>query len=54
MAAGDSTSRRGCLITPTKGIAPDRSLLALGVQIALQLDQPRTVSQGLVAVAAVA
>ncbi|MQY18071.1 ABC-three component system middle component 6 [Nocardia macrotermitis] len=33
------------MITPTKGIAPDRSLLAVGAQIAMQLDQPRTVSQ---------
>lgn len=33
------------MIVPTKGIAPDRSLLAVGAQIAMQLDQPRTVSQ---------
>ncbi|MFI9782752.1 ABC-three component system middle component 6 [Kitasatospora sp. NPDC051984] len=33
------------MITPTKGIAPDRALLAIGAQIALQLDRPLTVSQ---------
>lgn len=33
------------MITPTKGIAPDRALLAVGAQIVLQLDQPLTVSQ---------
>jgi hypothetical protein len=33
------------MLTPTKGIAPDRALLAVGAQIALQLDQPLTVSQ---------
>ncbi|MFB6654075.1 ABC-three component system middle component 6 [Streptomyces microflavus] len=33
------------MITPTKGIAPDRCLLAIGAQILLQLDEPRTVSQ---------
>ena len=33
------------MILPTKGIAPDRALLAVGAQIALQLDQPSTVSQ---------
>jgi hypothetical protein len=33
------------VLTPTKGIAPDRALLAVGAQIALQLDQPLTVSQ---------
>ncbi|MFJ5227560.1 ABC-three component system middle component 6 [Streptomyces sp. NPDC088400] len=33
------------MITPTKGIAPDRSLLAVGAQIVMQLDEPRTVSQ---------
>ncbi|WP_280305047.1 ABC-three component system middle component 6 [Nocardia abscessus] len=33
------------MITPTKGIAPDRALLAVGAQIAMQLDQPLTVSQ---------
>ena len=33
------------MITPTKGIAPDRSLLAVGAQIAMQLDSPLTVSQ---------
>lgn len=33
------------MITPTKGISPDRSLIAVGAQILMQLDQPRTVSQ---------
>jgi hypothetical protein len=33
------------MITPTKGIAPDRALLAVGAQIAIQLDRPLTVSQ---------
>jgi hypothetical protein len=33
------------MLMPTKGIAPDRALLAVGAQIALQLDQPLTVSQ---------
>lgn len=33
------------MITPTKGIAPDRALLAVGAQIAMQLDRPLTVSQ---------
>ncbi|MET8626339.1 ABC-three component system middle component 6 [Kitasatospora sp. NPDC004669] len=33
------------MITPTKGIAPERCLLAVGAQILLQLDEPRTVSQ---------
>jgi hypothetical protein len=33
------------MLTPTKGIAPDRALLAVGAQIAMQLDQPLTVSQ---------
>lgn len=33
------------MITPTKGITPDRALLALGAQILQQLDQPVTVSQ---------
>ncbi|MCI4039924.1 ABC-three component system middle component 6 [Streptomyces sp. NPDC087658] len=33
------------MITPTKGIAPDRCLLAVGAQILLQLDEPRSVSQ---------
>ncbi|MER6599072.1 ABC-three component system middle component 6 [Streptomyces rubiginosohelvolus] len=39
-AAGDPG-----MITPTKGIAPDRALLAVGAQILLQLDEPRSVSQ---------
>jgi hypothetical protein len=33
------------MITPTKGIAPQRALLSIGAQIALILDQPLTVSQ---------
>ncbi|MEU4205831.1 ABC-three component system middle component 6 [Streptomyces sp. NPDC026294] len=33
------------MITPTKGIAPERCLLAVGAQILLQLDEPRSVSQ---------
>lgn len=33
------------MITPTKGIAPDRSLLAVGAQIVLVLDTPMTVTQ---------
>ncbi|WP_432092311.1 ABC-three component system middle component 6 [Streptomyces sp. bgisy100] len=33
------------MITPTKGISPDRCLLAIGAQILLQLDEPRSVSQ---------
>ncbi|WP_408059263.1 ABC-three component system middle component 6 [Streptomyces mirabilis] len=33
------------MITPTKGIAPDRCLLAIGAQVLLQLDEPRSVSQ---------
>ncbi len=33
------------MITPTKGISPERSLLAVGAQILLQLNEPRTVSQ---------
>ncbi|WP_406415194.1 hypothetical protein OH809_43690 [Streptomyces sp. NBC_00873] len=33
------------MITPTKGIAPDRCLLAVGAQVLLQLDEPRSVSQ---------
>lgn len=33
------------VITPTKGIAPARCLLAIGAQILMQLDEPRSVSQ---------
>ncbi|WP_091100719.1 ABC-three component system middle component 6 [Nonomuraea pusilla] len=33
------------MITPTKGIGPDRALLAVGAQIILQLNRPLTVSQ---------
>ncbi|WP_084579754.1 ABC-three component system middle component 6 [Kutzneria sp. 744] len=33
------------MITPTKGIAPQRALLTVGAQIASVLDQPLTVSQ---------
>jgi hypothetical protein len=35
----------GLMILPTKGLAPDRALLTVGAQIALQLNQPLTVSQ---------
>lgn len=33
------------MITPTKGIAPQRALLSVGAQIAQVLDEPMTVSQ---------
>ncbi|MFG2582027.1 MULTISPECIES: ABC-three component system middle component 6 [Streptomyces] len=33
------------MITPTKGISPDRSLLAVGAQILRVLDMPLTVTQ---------
>lgn len=33
------------MITPTKGIAPERSLLAVGAQILNVIDRPLTVSQ---------
>jgi hypothetical protein len=33
------------VITPTKGIAPQRALLTVGAQIAQVLDEPLTVSQ---------
>lgn len=33
------------MITPTKGIAPQRALLTVGAQIAQILDEPMTVSQ---------
>ena len=33
------------MITPTKGIAPDRCLLAVGAQITMVLDTPMTVTQ---------
>lgn len=33
------------MLTPTKGITPDRSLLAVGAQIMQELDGPVTVSQ---------
>lgn len=33
------------MITPTKGIAPDRSLLAVGAQISMVLDTPMTITQ---------
>jgi hypothetical protein len=33
------------MLTPTKGIAPDRALLAVGAQILQELDSPLTVSQ---------
>ncbi|GGY03765.1 ABC-three component system middle component 6 [Streptomyces tanashiensis] len=42
----DQSRHRGVgVITPTKGIAPDRCLLAVGAQVLLQLDEPRSVSQ---------
>lgn len=33
------------MLTPTKGIAPDRALLAVGAQIMQELDGPVTISQ---------
>ncbi|WP_407925081.1 ABC-three component system middle component 6 [Amycolatopsis pittospori] len=33
------------MITPTKGIAPQRALLSIGAQIAQVIDSPLTVSQ---------
>ncbi|MFE0687926.1 ABC-three component system middle component 6 [Streptomyces xiamenensis] len=33
------------MITPTKGIAPDRALLAVGAQVIQVLEHPLTVSQ---------
>ncbi len=33
------------MLTPTRGIAPDRSLLAVGAQILMELESPLTVSQ---------
>lgn len=33
------------VITPTKGIAPQRALLTIGAQISLVLTEPMTVSQ---------
>lgn len=33
------------MITPTKGVAPDRSLLAVGARILPVLDEPRTVAR---------
>jgi hypothetical protein len=33
------------MLTPTKGITPDRALLTVGAQIAMDLDGPVTVSQ---------
>jgi hypothetical protein len=33
------------VITPTKGIAPDRALLSVGAQILEQLSEPTSVSQ---------
>jgi hypothetical protein len=33
------------MVVPTKGITPQRSLLAVGAQILLTLDRPLTVSQ---------
>lgn len=33
------------MITPTKGIAPDRALLAVGAQVLMDLKYPSTVTQ---------
>jgi hypothetical protein len=33
------------MITPTKGIAPDRALLSVGAQVLQQLNEPTSVSQ---------
>ncbi|WP_322751963.1 MULTISPECIES: ABC-three component system middle component 6 [unclassified Frankia] len=33
------------MIAPTRGLPPDRSLLAVGAQITLELQEPTTVSQ---------
>ncbi|MFE1510170.1 ABC-three component system middle component 6 [Streptomyces sp. NPDC051740] len=33
------------MLTPTKGISPDRALLTVGAQILQELDGPLTVSQ---------
>lgn len=33
------------MLTPTRGIAPDRALLAVGAQILMELESPLTVSQ---------
>jgi hypothetical protein len=33
------------VITPTKGLTPDRALLSVGAQVIRQLNQPVTVSQ---------
>jgi hypothetical protein len=33
------------VLTPTRGIAPDRALLAVGAQILMELESPLTVSQ---------
>ncbi len=33
------------MIAPTRGLSPDRSLLAVGAQVALDLRDPTTVSQ---------
>lgn len=33
------------MITPTKGISPDRALLSVGAQILIQLEEPTSVSQ---------
>ncbi|WP_121433081.1 ABC-three component system middle component 6 [Actinomadura pelletieri] len=32
------------MILPTKNIAPDQALIAVGAQVLMQLDQPATVS----------
>lgn len=38
-------ARGAVMIVPTKGITPQRSLLAVGAQILQTLDRPTTVSQ---------
>jgi len=44
------STERATMIVPTKGIAPQRSLLAVGAQILQTLDRPMTVSQAWVTV----
>lgn len=43
MGTGPPSERT--VITPTKGIAPQRALLTIGAQISLILTEPMTVSQ---------
>lgn len=47
MGAGCAGDR--IVITPTKGIAPQRALLTVGAQISIILTEPMTVSQAWVA-----